>query len=435
MRCRACQGGLMAALDLGSQPAGGRFTLQGGEPGDRLPFASACAYPADLAAPRPEPARGRRARCPSPLSSQTMSRHARAFVDDLVARGLATDATRILSLASHGGHLASLLAERGPSPTILEATPHLAEPVGSQRDAGRHGRAGQRHRPELAPGSMDLIVDSYLLAHLARPRLAIERLVDALAPGGVIVLEFYYLLSTVEGSQWDAIGHGHPVYLSLSWIVDELESVLASWSSTPSRSPSTAAGYGSSPRPAERWRHGQPGSLRASGLTPALDQAVGLDPLRQALERARHEVVAHLAGARAVLEGSWLATVLGRAITFLNAVGVGPELLSLRRRPLLPPSRAASSLALGLPIRGLDALDQDSPDEVLILTWNLAAEVVGSIAPTVGTKTRFLVAIPRLPLTVGATVILADLWLRPAPACDDGQVPHPDHHGARLTAR
>ena len=29
-----------------------------------------------------------------------------------------------------------------------------------------------------------------------------------------------------------------------------------------------------------------------------------------------------------------------------------------------------------IPIRGLDALDQDSPDEVLILTWNLAAEVV-----------------------------------------------------------
>ena len=91
----------------------------------------------------------------------------------------------------------------------------------------------------------------------------------------------------------------------------------------------------------------------------------------------------------------------GRAITFLNAVGVGPELLSyvVDRSPakqgrMIPGAR--------IPIRGLDALDQDSPDEVLILTWNFAAEVVGSIAPTVGTKTRFLVAIPRL-VDVGAT--------------------------------
>ena len=48
----------------------------------------------------------------------------------------------------------------------------------------------------------------------------------------------------------------------------------------------------------------------------------------------------------------------------------------------------------GIPIRGLDALEQDSPDEVLILTWNLAAEVVGSVGPMVGTGTRFLVAVP-----------------------------------------
>ena len=327
-----------------------------------------------------------------------MSRHASAFVDDLVERGLATDATAILSLASHGGHLASLLAERGPSPTILEATPHLANQLAANGMRVVTGALDSDIGPELAPGSMDLIVDSYLLAHLARPRLAIERLVDALAPGGVIVLEFDHLLSTVEGSQ------GTPSVtatrctcrsagLSTSWVV------LASWSSTPSRSPSTAAGYGSSPRPAERWRHGQPGVARERAA--ALDQAVGLDPLRQALERARHEVVAHLAGARA---GGRLVVgygAPGRAITFLNAVGVGPELLSyvVDRSPakqgrMIPGAR--------IPIRGLDALDQDSPDEVLILTWNFAAEVVGSIAPTVGTKTRFLVAIPRL-VDVGAT--------------------------------
>ena len=400
MRCRACQGGLMAALDLGSQPAGGRFTLQGGEPGDRLPLrlgvCGACGLAQLLDHSPPEVDEPG---APSPLSSLTMSRHASAFVDDLVERGLATDATRILSLASHGGHLASLLAERGPSPTILEATPHLANQLAANGMRVVTGALDSDIGPELAPGSMDLIVDSYLLAHLARPRLAIERLVDALAPGGVIVLEFDHLLSTVEGSQWDAIGHGHPVYLSLSWIVDELgRAGLVVFDAVPQpvyggglRVFATAGGT-MAPRAA---------GIVARERAAALDQAVGLDPLRQALERARHEVVAHLAGARA---GGRLVVgygAPGRAITFLNAVGVGPELLSyvVDRSPakqgrMIPGAR--------IPIRGLDALDQDSPDEVLILTWNLAAEVVGSIAPTVGTKTRFLVAIPRL-VDVGAT--------------------------------
>ena len=179
--------------------------------------------------------------------------------------------------------------------------------------------------PELAPGSMDLIVDSYLLAHLARPRLAIERLVDALAPGGVIVLEFDHLLATVEGGQWDAIGHGHPVYLSLSWIADELGR-LASWSSTPCRSRSTAAalrvfataGGTMAPRAA---------GIVARERAAALDQAVGLDPLRRGARaratRGRRPPRGRAGGRKA--RGGYGAP--GRAITFLNAVGVGPELL------------------------------------------------------------------------------------------------------------
>jgi hypothetical protein len=124
---------------------------------------------------------------------------------------------------------------------------------------------------------------------------------------------------TVEGSQWDAIGHGHPVYRSLSWIVDGWV-VLASWSSTPSRSPSTAAATG--------LRHGRrndgaTGSRdRCRERAAALDQAAGLDPLRQALERARHG----LSPPRGARAGGRLVVgygAPGRAITFLNAVGVG----------------------------------------------------------------------------------------------------------------
>ena len=255
-----------------------------------------------------------------------MSRHATSFVNDLVERGLATDATRILSLASHGGHLASMLAERGPSTTILEATPHLANQLAADGMRVVTGALDSDTGPELAPGSMDLIVDSYLLAHLARPRIAIERLVNALAPGGVLVLEFDHLLATVTGSQWDSIGHGHPVYLSLSWIVDELgRAGLVVFDAVPQPV------YGGGLRVFAT--AGGTMAPRVSGIVAReraadLDHAVGLDPLREALERARHEVVAHLVGVRAAGKLAVGYGAPGRAITFLNALDIGPELLS-----------------------------------------------------------------------------------------------------------
>ena len=263
-------------------------------------------------------------------------------------------------------------------------------------------------------------MDSYLLAHLARPRLAIERLVDALAPGGVIVLEFDHLLSTVEGSQWDAIGHGHPVYLSLSWIVDELgRAGLVVFDAVPQpvyggglRVFATAGGT-MAPRAA---------GIVARERAAALDQAVGLDPLRQALERARHEVVAHLAGARA---GGRLVVgygAPGRAITFLNALDVGPELLSyvVDRAPakqgrMIPGAR--------IPIRGLDALDQDSPDEVLILTWNLPRRWWARSRRRWARRPGF--SLPSRGSLTSAQRILADRWFRPVPACDMARCPIP----------
>jgi SAM-dependent methyltransferase len=399
MRCRACDGPLVVAVDLGQQPSEGRF-VRAGDPADvRLPLRlGACSSCGLAQLVDPSPPEADEPGAPSPLSSETMSRHARAFVDELAERGLATDSARILTLASHGGHLAPFLAERGLSPTVLEAVPTRAADLtagGMQVVAAElDGDAG----PGLAPASMDLIVDSYLLAHLPRPRLALQRLVDALAPGGVLVLEFDHLLATVEGGQWDAVRHGHQSYLALGWIADELARAgVAVIDAVPQpvyggalRVFATAGGTAGS----------RVSEITARERAAGIDRAQGLDPLREAIERARRDVVGHLSGVQAAGRLVVGYGAPARAITFLNAVGVGPALLPyvVDRSPakqdrMIPGVR--------IPIRSPDALAQDSPDEMLILTWDLADEVVRSIRPLVGDGTRFLVAIPRL-VDVGA---------------------------------
>ena len=245
---------------------------------------------------------------------------------------------------------------------------------------------------------MDVVVDSYLLAHLERPRVVVRRLVELLAPGGVLVLEFDHLLATIEGAQWDAVSHGHPIYLTLRWITDELERAgLRVFDAVPQPV------YGGALRV-----FASAGGLAGAAVQAMLarenaaqiDQPEGMLPLREAIERARGDVVTRLRTARATGR-----LVLGygaaeRAVVFLNALAIGPDLLpyvadraAVKHGRLIPGVR--------IPIRSPYVLERDRPDEVLILTWNLAAEVVAALAPNLGSGTRFLVAIPRL-VDVGA---------------------------------
>ena len=80
----------------------------------------------------------------------------------------------------------------------------------------------------------------------------------------------------------------------------------------------------------------------------------------------------------------------------LNYCGVGPELLpfTVDRSPhkqglLLPGTR--------IPVRAPGALLEARPDHVLVLPWNLRAEIEAQIGAAVrGWGGRFVVPIPRL---------------------------------------
>jgi hypothetical protein len=85
----------------------------------------------------------------------------------------------------------------------------------------------------------------------------------------------------------------------------------------------------------------------------------------------------------------------GRAITFLNALDIGPDLLPfVADRSVAKQGRVVPGVLV--PIVSPETLLSDSPDEVLILTWNLAAEIREVLAPLVATGTRLLVAMPEL---------------------------------------
>ncbi len=382
-------------VDLGSQPVGGRFPHAGDPPDELLPLrlgvCVSCGL-AQLADRSPAQVDDQDAR--SPLTSTTMAAHARGFVDDLVERGLATPSARILSLASHGGHLVPFLRERGSSSTVFEGPGPRADRLAAEGQPVLIGHIdGSGPETEPGIGGFDLVIDSYLLAHLESPRAALARVSALLTPGGTLVLEFDDLLATVEGRQWDAIGHGHPVYLSLGWVKRELE-LLGTTIVEAIPQPvyggalRVFAQVGGESRPSVD-------AQLASEASVGIGAPAGLAKLAGALDRARREVVPHLQAARAAGRRVVGYGAPDRAITFLNALETGPDLL-----PFVV-DRAASKQGrtvpgVRVPIAAPEVLASDPPDEVLILTWNLVDEVRLALAPLTAVGTRLLVAVPSL---------------------------------------
>ena len=368
-----CGAVIEPVVDLGMQPGAGNLPDAPDRPDERLRLRLGTCLSCGLAQlVDPSPAEADDPDAPSPLTSTTMAAHAGQFVDDLVARGLAAPSRRVLSLASHGGHLVPFLRERGVPATI-----------GNDRLA----------IPDEPKGAVDLVIDSYLLAHLERPRGALARMCGLLAPGGTLVLEFDDLLAIVEGSQWDAIGHGHPVYLSLGWLQRELESVGLNVVEA-IRQPV----YGGALRIfaragcSQEWSVDERLALEASA---GIGTPGGLAPLAAAVDQARREVLPHLRAARAAGRRIAGYGAPGRAVTFLNALGIGPELLPFIA-DRAPTKQGRIIPGVGVPIVAPEVFAAEPPDEILILTWNLVAEIRTALLPLTARGTRLFVAIPHL---------------------------------------
>ena len=360
-------------MDLGAQPLLGAFPLPGAPEPARMPLGVGTCRRCGLHQLTGEsPAELDDPDAPSPWSSSTMAAHARAIVGGLIDRGEAGPESRILSIASHGGHLAQFFAERGLHSVVLDPLPERASRLRSDHIAVVVGAIDDARLPAaLGRGSFDLVVDSYLLAHLPRPRTALRRIVSLLAPSGRIVIEFDHILATVDGGQWDAIRHGHHSYVSLGWLATELERLGLSVEEAEPQSV-----YGGSLLVRAR-RNGTPlpsvDEVLAREAAAALDGPDGLRPLSAAVTRGRREVAGHLRVA--LLHRHRIAGygAPARSVTFLNTLGIGPELLPF----VVDRSEAKQGRVVpgvGIPIRAPAALEAEPPDEVLVLVWDLAAE-------------------------------------------------------------
>jgi SAM-dependent methyltransferase len=348
--CRACgRESPPLVLDLGEVPASDQFPpADDPYPDPRWPLTlhmcPSCLLvqlgPGRAAYPEPQLA----------VDSATALEHARTSVAEvLAAEGISPGSTVIELDSSHG---ASWL------PRFLEA--------------------GLREvRPD---GVADLVVDVHHLMHFEHLDPVLAAHAARVAPGGRFVCEFFHVLPVVQKTLIDTIRHGHFVYLS----VLAAGPLLARHGLTVTRAELVDV-YGGSVRLTAARADESPAVDAGVEDVLALERAAGLDRL-ETLEALGARGAGAAREFRRHLE---LLSRQGRRVAGYGAPSKAPVLLALSKVgvdllpytvDLSPAKHGCRVPGVGVPIRPVQALVDDRPDDVIVLTWDIVDEVAAQLA-------------------------------------------------------
>ena len=328
--------------------------------------------------------------------STTWLEHAARYADAIVRRCGLSSASFVVEIASNDGYLlknfvAAGIPCLGVEPTSSTAAAAEAQGIPVLRD---FFRAETAREIAAVHGRADLVVGNNVFAHVPDINDFTTGLADLLKPGGTITLEFPHVLRLIAETQFDTVYHEHFSYLSL-YTVSRIFEMAGLRVCDVEELPT----------------HG--GSLRVYGChrddarasTDAVDAALeaecraGLRCLDTYLtfqaraDRVKDELVAALIrlkrdGKRVIAYGA-----AAKGCTLLNYGGVKPDLLPLVSDAA--PSKQGKFLpGSHVPIVSPAAIAEQEPDVVLILPWNIQAEVTEQLSYVREWGGQFMVAVP-----------------------------------------
>ena len=325
--------------------------------------------------------------------------HARGYVEMAIDRFGLDANSLVMELASNDGYLLQHVVERGIPALGIEPAANVARVAREQGIETVGEFFGRELAGQLAAErrAADLLVANNVMAHVPDLNDFVGGIRTVLADSGVATIEVPHLLRLVESNQFDTIYHEHFSYFSLLtarkvleahglevFDVDELKS------------------HGGSLRLyAQRLGTGR------QAVTPRVDElaererGAGFDTLE-----------AHRSFSRQVNETKWrLLEFLiaqrregkriagygapGKGNTLLNFCGIRTDLLeyTVDRNPY---KQGQFLPGTHIPIRHPEVLEQDRPDYILILPWNLKEEIVAQLAYAREWGARFVVPIPQV---------------------------------------
>jgi SAM-dependent methyltransferase len=329
--------------------------------------------------------------------STTMLEHAAELVARLIRERGLDGGSLALEIASNDGYLLRRYVDAGvpvlgidPARNVVTAAAQRGVETMCAFFDGDLAR-------KLAAGGVrsSVLHANNVLAHVPDVNGVVAGIADVLAPAGVAVVETPYVRDLVERTEFDTVYHEHLFYYSLTAldrlfernrlrIVDverldihggSLRVFAVRADSQENALPSVRALLD------EEERLGIPESGYFEDFAARVEELRGeLWEMLRDLKTQEHRLAAYGAAAKGA--------------TLLNSFGIGPDVLdfvadrSEHKQGLYMPG-------VRLPVAAPARLLEEMPDEVLLLAWNFAGEILEQQAEYRRRGGRFIVPIPR----------------------------------------
>ena len=330
--------------------------------------------------------------------SDSWVEHAERFVEQAVARLGLGDESFVVEVASNDGYLLQHAVKRGirslgiePAENVADAARVRGVPTEVRFLGEDVGAAVAREH-----GPADLVVANNVFAHVPDIVDFTKGLRALVADDGYVSIEIPHLLRLIERNEYDTIYHEHYSYLSLLTTqrvlatgglqvvdVEELDThggSLRTWS----RPVEVAA----APSPAVE-------SVLAAERAAGLDTLDGHAGFATSVAQVRNDLLEFLIGCQRRGERVVAYGAPGKGNTLLNHCGIRADLVefSVDRNPF---KHGRFLPGTHIPIQPVEALESAKPDYVLIMPWNLRAEISAQLEYVRSWGCRLVVALPRL---------------------------------------
>jgi hypothetical protein len=331
-------------------------------------------------------------------TSTTWCDHAKAYVSMIAERLCVTSDNFVVEIASNDGYLLRHFVTRGIPCLGIEPTASTAKAAEMAGVPTLQEFFGKALASRLADEGRraDLIIGNNVFAHVPDINDFAGGLAILLKPRGTITLEFPSLRILIEQTLFDTIYHEHFSYLSLS-VTDRIfrSARLRVYDveeyATHGGSLRIYGCHADDPRPTSD----RVAAMLAAEDAAGLHTADAYSGFQSRAERIRDNLRSFLEAERASGRRVAAYGAAAKGNTLLNFAGITPDLIpyvcdaaASKQGFFLPGTR--------IPIHAPERLAADRPDTVLILAWNLAAEIKSQLAALLPAATRYVVAVPQL---------------------------------------
>jgi C-methyltransferase C-terminal domain/Putative zinc binding domain/Methyltransferase domain len=331
--------------------------------------------------------------------SDSWVEHAGRYADAAIERLSLDGSSFVVEIGSNDGYLLQHFVARGIPVLGVEPAPNVAAAA-----TGRGIRTlvrffGTDTAREIAAehGPADLIVGNNVLAQTPHLNDFVGGQKALLARDGVITMEFPHLLRLVAGNQFDTIYHEHFSYFSFM----TAEAVFAEHGLTVFDVEELAT-HGGSLRIFARHADdvtkpvtAAVTELRERELAAGVHDLFFYETFAENVKRAKRDLLQFLIDAKREGKSVVAYGAPGKGNTLLNYCGIRQDLVdfAVDRNPH---KHGKFTPGTHIPIRHPSALEEEKPDYVLILPWNLANEIIEQVAYIRDWGGHFVVPIPEV---------------------------------------